>query len=312
MMARERYRKGRRQASMKSRVGIATALLVGGGSIAAIAVGTTSHGVASTAAPAAYAARYSNEGAALNAVINDWGRSRQTAYAQLSALTQARQFSQVSHAGKTLDVQRGIVVLVTKKFLILRSSNGSLHLWLLSRSTRFQNVSHTTAGTSALTASRGATQQAVSSGNLIPATTLLAGSPTVAASLLTPTPAAETVTVHVADTDLTVTVTVTRSTATVSTTATTPTSSKPSWDPSTFTQNAWQATDSLARGDLALVAGTRSHWTLHASVVLFTPLTKAAVRGRAGIRPTSSPTSTPTSIPTSTPTSTATAEPTSW
>jgi len=290
MIARERYRKGRRQASMKSRVGIATALLAGGGSIATIAVATASHGAATTAQPAAYAARYSNEGATLNSVITDWGQSRQTAYAQLSGLTQARQFSQVSHAGKTLDVQRGIVVLATKKFLILRSSNGSLHLWLLSRGTRFQNVSDDKAGTSALTASTSATQQAMSSGNMVPATTLLAGSPTVAASLLTPTAAAQTVTVQVANTDLTVTVTVARSTATVSVTATMPTSSRPSRDPSTFTQNAWQATDSLARGDLALVAGSRSHWTLHASVVLFTPLTTAAVGGRAGSTPASTPT----------------------
>lgn len=275
---------------MKSRVGIATALLAGGGSIATIAVATASHGAATTAQPAAYAARYSNEGATLNSVITDWGQSRQTAYAQLSGLTQARQFSQVSHAGKTLDVQRGIVVLATKKFLILRSSNGSLHLWLLSRGTRFQNVSDDKAGTSALTASTSATQQAMSSGNMVPATTLLAGSPTVAASLLTPTAAAQTVTVQVANTDLTVTVTVARSTATVSVTATMPTSSRPSRDPSTFTQNAWQATDSLARGDLALVAGSRSHWTLHASVVLFTPLTTAAVGGRAGSTPASTPT----------------------
>ena len=294
MMARERYRKGR-QASMKSRVGMATALLVGGGSIAAVAVAATSHGTATTAQPAAYAARFGNEGATLNSVMTEWGQSRQAAYAQLSGLVQARQFSQARHAGKTLDVQRGIVVLATKKFLILASSNGSLHLWLLSRSTKFQDVSNTTAGTSALTASTSATQQAMASGNMIPATTLLAGSPTIAASLLTPTPAAQTVSVQVANTDLTVTVTVTRSTATVSQTATTPVNSMPSPDPSTFTQNAWQATNSLARGDLALVAGSRSHWTLHASLVLFTPLTTAAVGGRANTRPASTPTAEPTS-----------------
>jgi hypothetical protein len=293
MMARERYRKGR-QASIRTRVGIAAALLAAGGSIAAVAVAGTSHGAATTAQPAAYAARFSNEGAALSSVMTEWGRSKQAAYAQLSGLTQARQFSQVGHAGKTLDVQRGIVVLATKKFLILQSSNGSLHLWLLSRSTKFQNVSNTTAGTSALTASTSATQQAMASGNMIPATTLLAGSPTVAASLLTPTPATQTVSVQVANTDLTVTVTVTRSMATVSQTATMPANSMPSPSPTTFTQNAWQATDSLARGDLALVAGSRSHWTLHASLVLFSPLTTAVVGGRAAARPASSPTAVPT------------------
>jgi hypothetical protein len=289
MMTRERYGKGRRQAPMKSRVGIATALLVGGGSIAAIAVATANQPGATTAQPAAYAARFSNEGAELNSVITGWGQSKQAAYAQLSRLTQARQFSQVKHAGKTLDVQRGIVVLATKRFLILRSSNGSLHLWLLSRSTKFQNVSKTAAGTSALTASSSATQQAMASGNMIPATTLLAGSPTVAASLLTPAPAAQTVSVQVANTDLTVTVTVRWSRATVSQTATTPASSLPSPSLSTFTQNAWQATDSLARGDLALVVGSRSHRTLHASLVLFTPLTTAAVGGRLAARPASAP-----------------------
>ena len=37
----------------------------------------------------------------------------------------------------------------------------------------------------------------------------------------------------------------------------------------------------LARGDLALVVGTRSHWTLHAQLVLFTPLSSADVGGKA-------------------------------
>jgi hypothetical protein len=189
------------------------------------------------------------------------------------------------------------VVLATKRFVILQSSNGSLHLWLLSAGTQFQNVSNTTAGTQALTASTSATQQAMTSGNMIPATTLLAGSPTTAAALLTPAAIPQTVSVQVADTDLTVTVTVTRDTARVSQTATTPPAGLPTWNPVTFTQNAWLATNALARGDLALVVGTRSHWTLHAQLILFTPLSTAVVAGRAGTGTT--PVSTPTAVPTS-------------
>jgi hypothetical protein len=293
-MARKRYGKSR-QASIRTRVGIATAILAGSGSLAAVAVAATSHGAATAVAAAAYSARYTNEGAALSLAINEFGRSRASAYAELADLTQARQFSQVSHDGHTLDVQRGIVVLATRKFLILRSANGSLHLWLLSGGTKFADVSDSTAGTSALTASASATKQAMDSGNMTPATTLLAGSTTVAADLLTPTPAAQTVTVQVAYTDLTITVTVTRSMATVSQTATTPSGTTPSWDPSTFTQNAWQPTKSLARGDLALVAGWRSHWTLHASVVLFTPLTTQTAASRASAHSVSTPTAAPTS-----------------
>jgi hypothetical protein len=294
MIARERYGKSR-QAPRKARVGIAAAALVGVGSIAAVAIAATSQPAASTARPAAYAAHFGGEGAALNSVLNQWGQSRQTAYSELAGLIKARQFSQASYAGRTLDVQRGIVVLATKKFLILESSNSSLHLWALSGATHIKNVSTTTAGTSALTASTSATQQAMSSGNMVPATTLLAGSPLVAARLLTPTPAAQTVTVQVANTDLTVTVTVTRSTATVSQTATIPSSTLPSRQPSTFTQNAWLATSALARGDLAVVVGSRSHRVLHATLVLFTPLTTSDVGGRASTGAASTPTVAPTS-----------------
>src|SRR5262249_10747203 len=114
-----------------------------------------------------------NEGTVLSSAMTNWNGSRQSAYAQLAQLTQARQFSQVRHHGKTLAVQRGIVVLATKKFLVLRSSNGSLHLWLLSGKTKFQNVSNTMAGTRAMTASTSTAQQAMRSGNMIPATSLL-------------------------------------------------------------------------------------------------------------------------------------------
>jgi hypothetical protein len=277
MMARDR-RYGK--SSVKARVGIATAVLVGG-AVAAGAIVANSHGAATTATSAAYSSGYGGMGNALNSALSNWNGARQSSYNTFAGLTQARQFNQTTNRGRVLAVQRGIVVIATKRFLILQSANGSLHLWLLSGMTQFQNVSNTMAGTRALTASTSAAQQAMWSGNMIPATSLLAGSPTTAAALLTPTPAAQTVTVQVANTNLTVTVTVTRSMATVSQTATTPFAGTPTWSPITFTQNAWARMGGLVRGDLALVAGFRSHWTLHAQLVLFTPLSTADVGGSA-------------------------------
>jgi hypothetical protein len=282
---------------VKTRIGIATAILAGG-AVAAGAALAANHGAAATVtSAAAYSSHAGNEGTILSSAMSSWNGSRQSSYAQLSRLTQARQFSQARHQGKTLAIQRGIVVLATKKFLILRSSNGSLHLWLLSGKTKFQNVANSMAGTRALTASTSAARQAMGSGNMTPATSLLAGSPTTAAAMLTPTPAAQTVTVHVANTNLTVTVTVTRSMATVSQTATMPQAAMPTRNPVTFTQNAWQATHALARGDLALVAGTRSHWTLHAQLVLFTPLSTATA-GKAAAGTGATPVATPTAVAT--------------
>jgi len=113
--------------------------------------------------------------------------------------------------------------------------------------------------------------------------------------MLTPTTAPQTVTVQVANTNLTVTVTITRSTATVSQTATTPANTAPTWSPGTYTQNAWQATSSVARGDLAVVVGTRSHWTLHAQLVLFSPLSASDMTaGTNNPATTASPTASPT------------------
>jgi hypothetical protein len=282
--------------TVKTRVGIATAILVGG-AVAAGAALAANHGAAATATSAAFSSHAGTEGTVLSSAMTTWNGSRQSSYAQLARLTQARQFSQVRHNGKTLAVQRGIVVLATKKFLILRSSNGSLHLWLLSGQTKFQNVSNSMAGLRALTASGGAARQAMGSGNMTPATSLLAGNPSTAAAMLTPTPAAQTVTVQVANTTLTVTITVTRNMATVHQTATMPQAAMPARSPVTFTQNAWHATHALARGDLALVAGTRSHWTLHAQLVLFAPLS-AATAGQAAAGNGATPVVMPTAVAT--------------
>jgi hypothetical protein len=228
----------------------------------------------------------------LATALADWKSARSGTYRQLAQLTSARGFSQATHRSQTLDIQRGIVVLATNQFLILQSANGGLHLWLLSAGTKFQNVSASAAGTAALTASTSATRQAMQTGNMTPATTLLAGSTATAASMLTPAAAAQTVSVQVANTDLTVTVTVTRNTARVSQTATTPVNARPAPMATSYTLNAWHATNSVARGDLAVVVGTRSHWTLHAQLVLFSPLSASAA-ARAGTR-TGQPSAAPT------------------
>ena len=293
MMARNR-RYGRSRAG----IGIATAAVLGGGAIAVAALATGSHPSGITAAPAAHTARFGNEGATLASVLSDWNSSKQSSYSQLAQMTSMQGFSQTSHQGKMLDVQRGIVVLATKRFILLQTASGKLHLWLVTDKTKFQNVSSTTSGTAALTANTSATQQAMQSGNMIPATTLLAGSPTTAAALLTPAAAPQTVTVQVANTDLTVTVTVTRSTATVNQTATTPANAMPASMASSYTMDAWQATSSVARGDLAVIVGTRSHWLLHAQLVLFSPLSTSAVGGSAGTKGGSTVTPNPSATPT--------------
>ena len=68
----------------------------------------------------------------LATALGDWNSARPGAYAQLAGLTRRAATARASHQGQTLDIQRGIVVLATKQFLILQSADGALHLWLLS------------------------------------------------------------------------------------------------------------------------------------------------------------------------------------
>ncbi len=302
MIARNRRYGRRGKTAVKTGAAIAAAAVVGGGAIAIAALATGGHSAA-TAANAAYSHRSGNEGTMLSSALSDWKSSRQNSYSQLASMTSARDYSQTSDQGSTLDIQRGIVVLATNQFIILQSANGSLHLWMVSSATKFQNVSTSTSGTAAMTASTSATQAATESGDMIPATTLLAGSPTTASAMLTPTSTPQTATVQVAGTDLTVTVTVTMSTATVSQTATTTPDTTPTADPTTSTQSAYQATDSVARGDLAVIVGTRSDHMLQAQLVLFDPLSTSAVSGQTA-------TATPTDpfLPSTTPAT----QPTHW
>ncbi len=324
MMARNR-RYGRRDSkAVKTGAAIAATALVGGGAIAAVALATGGHSAAS-AANAAYSHRSghssgSNLGDMLSSAMKDWGSSRSTSYSDLASMTSVRDYSQTSHQGSTEDIQRGIVVLATNQFIVLQSANGTDRLWEVSGNTKFEDASSSTSATDALTASTSATTAAMESGDMIPATTLLAGSTTTASAMLTPSSTSQTYTVDVAGTDLTVTITVTKSTATVSSTATTTADTTPTTDPTTSTESTTATMDGLARGDLATIAGTRSHHVLQAELVLFDPLSTSDVGGSTATGAHAASTADPTPTATATsdplapfiPASTPSADPTHW
>ena len=296
------------RANVKTRVGIAAIALVLGGGAAAVVV--ASHGPAPSAAQAAsYNSRLHqsgmNEWNMLNSAVSGWGSSMGTSMTQLASVNQ-QNYSQTTEHGKTLDVQRGVVVFASPQFLILQSKNGNLRLWALSGNTKFDNVATSTMGTTAMTASANVAEQAIQGSLMIPEVNTMAGDAITVAGLLTPSVQPQTDTVQVAGTKLTVTVTITENTATVSQTATTPVSGSPVYDPTMTTMSAWSTagmTSNLARGDLALVVGSRSHGLLHASVILYTPLVVGQVGGPVGnTNPRPHVAATPTVSPTGEPT----------
>jgi hypothetical protein len=276
----------------RSNVKVAAGALALGISAAAIGVAVISHGSAPVAAqPASYNQSSMNEWGLLNAAVSGWGSARGTSLSDLADVKQMT-YSQAKQQGKTLDLQRGIVVFASQQFLILQSKGGNLRLWTLSGHTQFQNEATSTTGSTALTASGTAAEQVVS-GQMVPAIDMMTGNTSTAARLLTPTSQPQSVTVQVKGTDLTVTITITRNTATMSQTATMPANGSPVYDPTTMTMSAWSTAGtatSLARGDLAMVVGTRSHGLLRALIVLYAPVTAGDVRGTTRPHPTATPT----------------------
>jgi hypothetical protein len=320
-----RNKRGIRSVGVKARLAVAAAVLVAGGAAGVVAV-AANHGrsaAAMTAESAGFTRSFHHtisEPMALTEALSGSGTSSQSMTA-LADMTPMRTFSQLEYRHTMLAVQRGIVLLATKKFLVVRSSNGAIHLWWLSGATRVKDVDSSASGMAAMTGSYPATNTAMFNGDMVPTENVVAGSTSVVSQLTTPAAKPTTITINTGGEVITITVasstaTVTQPTTTtttqpVTTTTqpTTTTTTQPvtttTTQPTTTTaqttwtrQSAWWTTDGLHRGDLVLVAGTRTHGKLKAELVLFAaPFTSMPT-------PSASPTS--TILPTSSPTPTAT------
>ena len=220
-----RNKRGNRQANMKARLGIATAVLVGGSAVGVAAVAAASHGPsATTASSAGFTLNFRHtisEQTALASALNTWGSSQQKSFNTLAQMQPMRTFSQVMRHRTEFAAQRGIVVLATKKFLLVKSANGALHLWWLNGGTKFANVSNTMTGMAAMTGSTTAAHAAMVTNNMTPAAVTMAGSTTTVNQMAAPVARPTTITVSTGT--VTITVTITSSTATVTQPVTTPT-----------------------------------------------------------------------------------------
>jgi hypothetical protein len=273
-----RNRRGNRPASMKARLAIATAVLVGGGAIGAVAVATSHNSTSANAASAGYSTNWGHQrnlsyGWALSTALNQWGRSQQNALSTLSMMAPMRTFGTQMRGRTMFAAQRGVVILATHHWFLVQSANGKLGLWFFSGHTQFTNVSNSAVGTSALTGNTFATTAAMAQNNMVPATQVLTGM-----STLTPvtTPQARPVTVTATvngAANVTVTITITSTTATIAPSTTTAAVMTQTSMNTMTTAPVFARWNNLMRGDLVLVAGVKSHNIMVAHLVLFTPPT---------------------------------------
>lgn len=294
--------------SMKARLGIATAVLVGGGAIGVAAVAAGNHSTTTQAQASAfsYTMHFQHRmsvGAALSTALSQWGRTQQSHQRAMTTLAQMqsmRNFSQVMagsrHHRTMFAAQRGTVLFVDKNLMLVKSSNGAEHLWWLNTNTGFANVSSNGTGMVALTGSNTAGFQAMVNNNLTMAKQAVAGS--VGAANAAAAPVTKPITFTIQTGTLTVTITITPSSATVTTPPTTPpatptgmasatpsmtptmaptgmASATPSISPSSVatTQPAFTNVNGVVQGDMVFVSGERVHGQLIAKLVFYTPTT---------------------------------------
>jgi hypothetical protein len=297
-----RNRRGNRRAGMRTRIGVASAVLAGAVAIG-VAVAVSSSPAPSVAQSAGYSLDFHHtvsEGTALSTALSEWSWSHQKAYTMLSEMAPVRSFSTASHGRTEFAMERGVVALATKHFLLVKSANGSLHLWLLNGQTHTANVANSTEGTAAMTGNTPATTAAMQQGDMAPAAQVMGGSTTTVNALNNPAPQPATFTVSIAGSSTTITVTITSSTATVAPTTTQAAQQMAQQAGTTLTrttQPTFAATDHVARGDLVLVAGVKRHGFLFAQLVLFsapgmtvTPTPMPTRTATATATPTVSPT----------------------
>jgi hypothetical protein len=332
-----RNRRGNRRANMKARIGVAAAVLIGGGAAGVAVVAANNHGPSSTTASDAgfimgFHHRISQQ-TALSSALSMWSHSHQGSMTTLAQMVPMRTFTQVwagsRHHRTMFAAQRGVVVLATKNFLVVKSANGGNHLWWLTGKTAFQNVTASPTGMTAMTGNNTAAVNAMVKQNTVTAQQVMAGSTNVVAQAAAPTKPT-TITIVTGTETITITITptsavVTQPSATTSTTPTgmpsatptgtttvtatptaTPTVTATTATPTpsvTATQPVTTATHGVAAGDLVMVAGVREHGRLIAQLVLFsapttvTPTASPSVTVKASSTVTAVPTTT-TGVPT--------------
>jgi len=144
-----RSKRGIRRASIRLRLAIAGAVLVGGGAAGVVAVAASHNGV--QAQSAGYSHQMLSETKALSSAMNGWNKSPTKSLTTLTQMTPMRTFDMMSWHKHTIALQRGTVVAAERNAFVIKSTNRQLELWYVNRGTKFFNVGASSVGMRAMT-----------------------------------------------------------------------------------------------------------------------------------------------------------------
>ena len=273
-----RNRRRNRQAGMKARLGIATAVLVGGGAVGVAALAAANQGPATTAADsAAYSFSHTlSMQQALTSAFSTMSWSQQRTLTTLGHMAPLRTFSQFTWHRTTLAAQRGVVLAVTKKFLVVKSAHGKPQVWWL-RGAKLINVTANATGSVAMMGNNVAAKAAMT-GNTAAAANAMAGGMAAMQQAAAPTKPI-TITISTGTQVITITISAVNGAPMASVSPPASGSASPSVMGSVMPSQAMTVTPTptttmaantkIAAGDFVFVAGVKVHGSLIARLVLF-------------------------------------------
>lgn len=148
-----RNKRGIRRTSLRMRLAVAAAVLVGGGAAGVVAV-AVNHSNPVSAQSAGYYTSYRHqlsESHAMSDAMDWWSRSPQTSLSLISRMVPVRSVSLTSFHSHMIAVQRGVVAATAPGEFVTRSLNNQLEVWHTTRGTKFFNVGNSKTGWNAMT-----------------------------------------------------------------------------------------------------------------------------------------------------------------
>jgi len=145
-------KRGMRGMSMRVRVGLAAAVLAGGGAAGAVVL-SAGHDSAVNAQSAGFiqSSRMMSYSSAISSAMKTWDTSPSTSLRTLTHMQQMNNYWTQSWHHHTLFFQRGKVVAVGWHAFVVRSANGMTEVWHTSGGTAILNVGGTSMGMDAMT-----------------------------------------------------------------------------------------------------------------------------------------------------------------
>jgi hypothetical protein len=145
-------KRGMRGMSMRVRVGVAAAVLAGGGAAGAVVL-SAGHDSAVNAQSAGFiqSSQKMSYSSAISSAMKTWDTSPSTSLRTLTHMQQINNYWTQSWHHVTLFFQRGRVVATGRNEFVVRSANGMLEVWHITGKTAVLNVGGTSMGMSAMT-----------------------------------------------------------------------------------------------------------------------------------------------------------------